>query len=108
MLVKLIAEIITEVSVVPEDILNADTIGDYKAELDCNVGNGALDHLAHYLPKADITILSAEPVDEGVEEYGMYLSEWVKEYPKRIAKYENERSTQDLGKTLGLQLPSVH
>lgn len=33
MLVKIVAEIITEVSVVPEDILNADTIGDYKAEL---------------------------------------------------------------------------
>lgn len=33
MLVKILAEIITEVSVVPEDILNADTIGDYKAEL---------------------------------------------------------------------------
>lgn len=32
MLVKTVAEIITEVSVVPEDILNADTIGDYKAE----------------------------------------------------------------------------
>lgn len=108
MLVKIIAEIVTEVSVFPEDILNADTVGDYKAELDCNVDNGALDHLARRLPEADITILSAEPVEEGVEEYGMYLSEWVREYPKRIAKYENERSTQDLGETLGLQLPSGH
>lgn len=88
MLVKLIAEIITEVSVVPEDVLNADTIGDYKAELDCNVSNGTLDHLAQRLPEADITILSAEPVEEGIEEYGMYLSEWVRKYPKRIAKYE--------------------
>lgn len=32
MLVKLIAEIITEVSVFPEDILNADTVGDYKLQ----------------------------------------------------------------------------
>lgn len=93
MLVKIIAEIVTEVSVVPEDILNADTVGDYKAELDCNVDNGALYHLAQRLPKADITILSAEPVEEGIEEYGAYLSEWVREYPKQIAKYENERST---------------
>lgn len=90
MLVKLIAEIITEVSVVPEDILNVDTIGDYKAELDCNVGNDALDYLAQRLPGADITIFSAEPVEEGVEEYDMYLSEWVREYPKRIAKYEKD------------------
>lgn len=90
MLVKIIAEIITEVSVFPEDILNADTVGDYKAELDCNVGNGALDHLARRLPEADITILSAEPVDEGVEEYGAYLSEWVREYPKRIVEYEKD------------------
>lgn len=88
MLVKIVAEIITEVSVFPEDILNADTIGDYKAELDCNVENGALDHLACCLPEADITILSAEPVEEGVEEYSAHLNKWVKEYPKRIAKYE--------------------
>lgn len=108
MLVKIVAEIITEVSVYPEEILNADTIGDYKAELDCNVGNDSLDYLAHHLPGSDITILSAEPVEEGIEEYGAYLSEWVREYPKRIAKYENERSTQDLGETLGLQLPSGH
>ena len=90
MLVKIVAEIITEVSVFPEDILNADTVGDYKAELDCNVDNGALYHLAQHLPEADITILSAEPVDEGVEEYGAYLSEWVREYPKRIVKYEKD------------------
>jgi hypothetical protein len=108
MLVKLIAEIITEVSVVPEDILNADTIGDYKAELDCNVGNDALDYLAQRLPGAGITIFSAEPVCEGIDEYGAYLGEWVRKYPKQIAKYEDERSTQDLGETLGLQLPSVH
>ena len=90
MLVKILTEIITEVSVFPEDILNADTVGDYKAELDCNVDNGALDHLARRLPEADITILSAEPVDEGVEEYGAYLSEWVREYPKRIVEYEKD------------------
>lgn len=90
MLVKIVAEMITEVSVFPEDILNADTIGDYKAELDCNVGNDALSHLAKHLPEADITILSAEPVEEGIEEYGMYLSKWVREYPKRIAKYEKD------------------
>jgi hypothetical protein len=88
MLVKIVAEIITEVFVVPEDILNADTIGDYKAELDCNVDNGALDHLARRLPEADITILSTEPVEEGIEEYVKYLSEWVREYPKQITKYE--------------------
>lgn len=88
MLVKIVAEIITEVSVFPEDILNADTVGDYKAELDCNVSNGALDHLAHHLPEADITILSAEPVCEGIDEYSTHLNKWVKEYPKRIAKYE--------------------
>lgn len=90
MLVKILTEIITEVFVFPEDILNADTVGDYKAELDCNVSNGALDHLAQRLPEADITILSAEPVDEGVEEYGAYLSEWIREYPKRIVEYEKD------------------
>ena len=90
MLVKIVAEIITEVSVFPEDILNADTVGDYKAELDCNVANGALDHLAQRLPGADIAIFSAEPVCEGIDEYSTHLNKWVKEYPKRIAKYEKD------------------
>lgn len=89
MLVKIIAEIITEVSVFPEDVVNADTVGDYKAELDCNVDNAALDYLTQHLSGSDdIRIVSAEPFDTGVEEYGNILNAWQKEYNKRMEKYE--------------------
>lgn len=89
MLVRIVAEIITEVSVFPEDVVNADTVGDYKAELDCNVGNAALDYLAQHLSGSDdIRIVSVEPFDTGVEEYGNILNVWQKEYNKRMEKYE--------------------
>lgn len=89
MLVRIIAEIITEVSVFPEDVVNADTIGDYKAELDCNVSNAALDYLSQRLSGSDdIRIISTEPFDIGVEEYGNILNSWQEEYNKRMEKYE--------------------
>ncbi len=78
MKIKIIAEIIADVHVFPDDVLNSDTVGDYKSELDCNVGNDSLSYLIGYLPQnTDITILSAQPDDEGIEEYN-----------ERIKKYE--------------------
>ena len=89
MKVKIIAEIIADVHVFPDDVLNSDTVGDYKSELDCNVGNDSLSYLMGYLPQnTDITILSAQPDDEGVEEYNKILNNWQQEYNERIKKYE--------------------
>jgi hypothetical protein len=86
--VKAIVEIIAEIDVYPDDVVNSDTIGDYKAELDCAVGNGMLDHLSHKL-NANIKIESAEPYDTGVEVYGNLLNKWSPEYKKRMKKYES-------------------
>ena len=86
--VKAIVEIIAEIDVYPDDVVNSDTIGDYKAELDCAVGNSMLDHLAHKLD-ANIKIESAEPYDTGVEVYGNLLNKWSPEYKKRMKKYES-------------------
>lgn len=89
MRVRIIAEIIADVHVFPDDVLNSDTIGDFKSELDCNVGNDSLDYLIDHLPRnTNITILSAQPDDEGIEEYNQFLNNWQQEYNERIKKYE--------------------
>ena len=89
MKVKIIAEIIADVHVFPDDVLNSDTVGDYKSELDCNVGNDSLSYLVYHLPQnTDITILSAQPDDEGIDEYNQILNHWQQEYNERIKKYE--------------------
>lgn len=89
MVVRAIVEIVTEIDVYPDDVINSDTIGDYKAELDCSVGNAMLDHLSTNLKHADIKIEFTEPHDTGVEVYGNLLNEWGTEYKKRMKKYES-------------------
>lgn len=92
MKVKFIATIIADIDVYPEDVLNSDTIGDYKAELDCDIGNAALLYLSHNLPRTEeITINMAEPeYHEGIEEYGKLLNNWKPEYDRRMKKYESK------------------
>ena len=89
MVVKAIVEIVAEIDVHPDDVVNSDTIGDYKAELDCAIGNDMLDYLSHNLKDSDIKIESVEPYDTGVEVYGNLLNEWDPEYKKRMKKYES-------------------
>ena len=89
MKVKIIATIWADVNISPPEVINSDTVGDYKAELDCNVDNAALDYLAQNLSGSDdIRIVSVEPFDTGVEEYGNILNNWKKEYNKQMKKYE--------------------
>lgn len=88
MLVKINATIYAKVEVFPPDVLNSDTIGDYKAELDCALQNDALEHLWNMdKPLQEIVINSVEPYDsEGVEEYGNLLNNWESEYKKKKLK----------------------
>lgn len=89
MKVKIIVEIIADIPVFPDDVLNSDTVGDYKSELDCNVENDSLNYLINHLPRpTNITILSAQPNDEGIEEYNQMLNNWQQKYNERIKKYE--------------------
>jgi hypothetical protein len=85
MLVKINATIYAKVEVFPPDVLNSDTIGDYKAELDCSLQSDALEHLWNMdKPLQEIVINSVEPYDsEGVEEYGNLLNNWESEYKKK-------------------------
>lgn len=86
MKVKIIATIVADIDIFPDDVINSDTIGDYKAELDCDIDNGALWYLRNRLKRADdIIIMSSEPYDgEGIEEYGKLLNNWQPEYERRI------------------------
>lgn len=85
MKVKFIATIIADIDVYPDEVINSDTIGDYKAELDCDIGNAACDYLARNLPHTeDIVINMAEPeYHEGIEEYSKLLNNWLPEYKKK-------------------------
>ena len=85
MLVKINATIYAKVEVFPPDVLNSDTIGDYKAELDCALQRDALEHLWNMdKPLQEVVINSVEPYDsEGVEEYGNLLNNWESEYKKK-------------------------
>lgn len=76
MKVKFIATIYADINVYPDDFNNYDTIGDYKAQLDCDLGNAALDHITNIKKAEDIIINSAEPYDEGIDEYGKLLEDW--------------------------------
>lgn len=74
------------------DIINSDTIGDYKAELDCAIGDAAMNLLMYCNMKGTFMLNSAEPANdsiEAIEEYGKYLENWITEYPKLIKKYES-------------------
>ena len=89
MQVKFITEIVADISVFPEDVCNFDTVGDYNTGLTCEVGNGALDYLSTHLKGFyDIKILSAEPVEDGIDEYNKLLNNWQGEYSKIMKKYE--------------------
>lgn len=88
MLVKINATIYAKVEVFPPDVLNSDTVGDYKAELDCALQNDALEHIWNMdKPLQEVVINSVEPYDsEGVEEYGNLLNNWESEYKKKKLK----------------------
>lgn len=84
MKVKIIATIIDDVDVFPNDVLNSDSIADYITQLDCDIDHAALIYLSHQLKHADIEINMTEPVyDEGIEEYGKLLNNWQTEYNER-------------------------
>lgn len=86
MKIKFIATIIADIDVFTDNVINSDTIGDYKAELDCDIYNAACDYLSYNLPHTeDIIINMVEPeYHEGTEVYSKLLNNWESEYKKKI------------------------
>lgn len=107
MVVKCLVELILPVDVFPDDPINSDTIGDYKAELDCCMGNAVLHLLSDKLKntQADIKIEACEPYDTGVEDYGKILNNWQSQYNESMKRFlkkldnwdERKRIQKDLG-----------
>lgn len=85
MLVKINATIYANVEVCPPDVLNSDTIGEYKTDLDCALQNDALEHIWNMdKPLQEVVINYVEPHDlEGVEEYENLLNNWESEYKRK-------------------------
>lgn len=75
MKVKFLTTIYADIKVYPDDFNNSDTIGDYKAQLDSDLVNAALSHIVN-IKAEDIIIETAEPYDEGIDEYGKLLEDW--------------------------------
>lgn len=107
MVVRCLVELILPVDVFPDDPINSDTIGDYKAELDCCVGNAVLHLLSEKLKhtQADIKIEACEPYDTGVEDYSKLLNNWQPQYKESMERFlkkldkwdERKRIQKDLG-----------
>lgn len=98
MLVEFIAKIVADIGVYPEDEINYDTIADYTEEVNAAISNSALDSLS-VIGLDNMEILSARPVDEGMDEYKELLNNYQQEYNKqtenfnkRMKKYERKRT----------------
>lgn len=88
MKVTIIAEISADIPVYPDDVINSDTLEEYREELDCCIGNDALSYLSHYLKAfEEIKIISTHPYEEGIDEYRNLLNNYQKEYDEQIKKY---------------------
>ena len=84
MKVKIIATIWADVDISPPEVIDSDTIGDYKAELDSVLHNNSLDIISVDVPYEEIEINSVEPYEDGVDEYGNMLNKWQSEYERRM------------------------
>lgn len=79
--VKIQATIYAHVEFFKPPAIDADTIGDYKAELDSALQNASLDHLVtEFKNFQEIVIDSVQPEYDGIEEYGNILNNWQEEY----------------------------
>ena len=82
--VKIQATIYAHVEFHKPPVIDSDTIGDYKAELDSVLHNAALNHiLTEFDNFQEIVIDSVQPNYDGVEEYGDILNSWQEEYNER-------------------------
>lgn len=101
MKLTILTEISIDVPIVPDDVINSDTIVDYVAELNCGLGNDALMYLGNKLSKAEeIKILSVRPYDEGIEEYKNLVNNWESEYSRK--NHESTNIEKNLGTSVGL------
>lgn len=87
MLVEIIAKITADLPITPPDILNGDTLNDYKEELDCVLVNTAGDEVRYNGKWEEIEILSTVPCDIGIDDYNQILKNWELNYNQELQKW---------------------
>lgn len=86
----MIATIIADIPVYPDDVCNSDTIADYVTQLKCDVDNAAIDYLSEKIKEVDyleINMVEPEWID-GQPVFEELVNNWQPEYEKRIKKWE--------------------
>lgn len=85
----MIATIIADVPVYPDDVCNSDTIADYVTQLKCDIDNAAITYLSDKIKDVDyleINMVEPEWID-GREVFENLINNWKPEYEKRMGKY---------------------
>jgi hypothetical protein len=83
MKLKVILETYINCDVYPDEYVNSDTREEYKEQLQCDIGNDALEAIWRSR-MCDISeeckIISVEPYEEGIDEYNNLINGWHNEY----------------------------
>lgn len=83
MKLKVTLETYIDCKVYPDEYINSDTREDYKEQLQCDMGNDALEAIwcnRMCEISEDCKIISVEPYEEGIDEYNELVNGWHNEY----------------------------
>jgi hypothetical protein len=83
MKLKVILETYIDCDVYPDEYVNSDTREEYKEQLQCDMGNDALEAIWRSRMcdiSEDCKIISVEPYEEGIDEYNNLVNGWHNEY----------------------------
>ena len=83
MKLKVILETYIDCNVYPDEYINSDTREEYKEQLQCDMGNDALEAIWRSRMcdiSEDCKIISVEPYEEGIDEYNNLVNGWHNEY----------------------------
>jgi hypothetical protein len=83
MKLKVTLETYINCDIYPDEYTNSDTREEYKEQLQCDIGNDALEAIWRSR-MCDISeeckIISVEPYEEGIDEYNNLINGWHNEY----------------------------
>lgn len=85
MKLKVTLETYIDCDVTPDFYINSDTREEYKEQLQCDMGNDALEAIWRSRMceiSEDCKIISVEPYEEGIDEYNKLVNGWYNEYVK--------------------------
>lgn len=83
MKLKVTLETYIDCDVYPDEYVNSDTREEYKEQLQCDMGNDALEAIWRSRMcdiSEDCKIISVEPYEEGIDEYNNLVNGWYNEY----------------------------